>query len=45
VRKSYIVNTQKIIKTAARYVFIEGNHKTPIGRTYKNNVLERLALQ
>jgi len=45
VRKSYIVNTQKIIKTAARYIFIEGNHKIHIGRTYKNNVLERLALQ
>lgn len=45
VHKSYVVNTRKIIKTSARYIYIEGNHKIPIGRTYKNNVLARLALQ
>ena len=44
VHKSYVINTQKIIKTSARYIYIEGNHKIPIGRTYKNNVLARLSL-
>ena len=45
VHKSYIINTQKIIKTSAQYIYIEDGHKIPIGRTYKNNVLVRLALQ
>jgi len=44
VHKSYIVNTHKIIKTSARYIYLEGDHKIPIGRTYKKNVLEKLAL-
>ena len=44
VHKSYVLNTRKIIKTSARYIYIEGGHKIPIGRTYKNNVLARLAL-
>lgn len=42
VHKSYIVNTQKITKTSSRYIFLVGDIKIPIGRTYKNNVLERL---
>ncbi len=42
VHKSYILNTNKIIKTSSSFIFLKNNHKIPIGRTYKNDVLKKL---
>lgn len=42
VHKSYLLNTEKIIKASASFVYLEDNHKIPIGRTYKNTVKNRL---
>lgn len=42
VHKSYILNSKKIVKTSASSIFLEHNKKIPIGRTYKNHVLDQL---
>lgn len=42
VHKSYILNPNKIIKTSSSFIFLENNHKIPIGRTYKNDVHKKL---
>lgn len=44
VHKSYIINLKKINKATTRFIFMEGNYKIPIGRTYKNMVLDNLKL-
>jgi DNA-binding LytR/AlgR family response regulator len=42
VHKSFILNTQKIIKTSTSFIYLENNHKIPLGRTYKNTVRDEL---
>jgi DNA-binding LytR/AlgR family response regulator len=42
VQKSFILNTQKIIKTSSSFIYLENNHKIPLGRAYKDTVLDQL---
>ncbi|MEI6866239.1 LytTR family DNA-binding domain-containing protein [Flavicella sp.] len=42
VHKSHLINTEKIVKTSSSYVYLENNHKIPIGRTYKRIVIDQL---
>ncbi|PWH85356.1 LytR/AlgR family response regulator transcription factor [Brumimicrobium oceani] len=40
VHKSYIVNTEKVIKVSGNQIFLENKKVIPIGRAYKNGFLE-----
>jgi DNA-binding LytR/AlgR family response regulator len=42
VHKSYLINTEKIVKTSASYIYLENNRKIPIGRTYRRIVKSQL---
>lgn len=42
VHKSYLINTEKIAKTSASYIYLENNQKIPIGRTYRRIVKSQL---
>ncbi len=40
VHKSYIVNTEKVIKVSGNQIYLENKKIIPIGRAYKNGFLE-----
>lgn len=43
VHKSYLINSEQITKVSSNYIYLKGNYKIPIGRTYKSKVNEELS--
>ena len=43
IHKSFIINTNKIIKISGNEVFLQNNVIVPIGRTFKNNFIKKFA--
>ncbi|WP_458629334.1 LytR/AlgR family response regulator transcription factor [Winogradskyella sp. PC D3.3] len=41
VHKSYIINTKKIIKVSGNQIYFENDIRTPLGRAFKNEFMER----